>query len=59
MNFIRNFIDLKLAWSEGDKECISVPRNVYQDACITDAQKGVEVRSSIDIQVTFELKEII
>jgi len=43
--FIQTFIlDLRLDTHEGDHEGITVPMDLYDKACIHDAQEGVEVR---------------
>ena len=36
-------VDLKLNWNEEDRENITVPMNVYEQACVSDVNTGLEV----------------
>jgi hypothetical protein len=40
------FLDLKLEWSEDDRENANVPMDMYERACVSDAKQGVEVKWS-------------
>jgi hypothetical protein len=39
-----HILDIKLARSAGMQENVNVPMDLYDQACITDAKQGVEVR---------------
>ena len=45
-------LDLKLSCQQDNSEGIHVPVEIYKQACITDAKRGLEVIYSI-----FELKK--
>ena len=35
--------DLKVEWNEEDRENVTVPMDIYERACVTNAKDGVEV----------------
>lgn len=37
-------VDLKIQYRDDDREGVNVPMDIYDQACVTDPKKGVEVR---------------
>ncbi|CAF1116980.1 unnamed protein product [Rotaria sordida] len=48
---------LKLDWNENDHENIQVPMDIYDKACITDANEGVEIAGRIGFPVMIKASE--
>jgi len=42
--------DLKLPENSNSEDGINVPMELYEEACVTDAKRGVEVRDQMELK---------
>lgn len=40
-------LDLKLPCTNTESECVTVPMDLYEQACVSDSKKGLEVRITL------------
>ncbi|CAF3357892.1 unnamed protein product [Rotaria sp. Silwood1] len=48
---------LKVTWNEADRECVDVPMDVYDKACITDSRNSAEIAARIGFPVVIKASQ--